>query len=96
MPPAARVTDPTEHGTPLFGQGSPDVRVGGLSAYRAEVDVHLCPMTSSGDPHVGGVVEDGSDTVLINGASAARQGDTITESGPTNEIVGGDPTVLIG
>ena len=38
----------------------------------------------------------GSPTVLINGAPAARQGDTIDESGPPNTIVSGDPTVLIG
>jgi uncharacterized Zn-binding protein involved in type VI secretion len=38
----------------------------------------------------------GSSTVLIEGVPAARQGDTVVESGPPNTIVGGCPTVLIG
>lgn len=96
MPPAARTTDPTGHGTPLSGPGSPDVFIGNLPAYRALTDFHSCPMTTSGDPHVGGVVQAGSSTVFINGAPAARQGDLIAESAPPNTIVGGDPTVIIG
>lgn len=36
MPRLARVTDPTSHGTPLgAGPGSPNVRIGGLPAWRA-------------------------------------------------------------
>ena len=96
MPPAARTTDPTAHGTPLSGPGSPDVFIGGMPAYRALTDVHSCPMSTGPDPHVGGVVQDGSTTVFINGAPAARVGDTIIETGPPNAIVGGEPTVQIG
>ena len=95
MPPAARTTDPTAHGSPLSGPGSPNVFIGGLPAYRAQTDFHACPMTTSGDPHVGGVAQPGSSTVFINNMPAARQGDTIVESGPPNAIVGGDPTVII-
>lgn len=47
-------------------------------------------------PHVGGVVSSGSATVLINGAPAARAGDTIVENGPSNTITAGCPTVQIG
>lgn len=96
MPPAARTTDPTAHGTPLSGPGSPDVLVGGLPAYRALTDVHSCPLTTGPTPHVGGVVQPGSATVFVNGVPAARQGDTIVEAGPPNTIAGGDPTVIIG
>ncbi len=96
MPPAARATDPTAHGTPLSGPGSPNVLIGGLPAYRALTDMHACPLTSGTVPHVGGVVQVGSTTVFINNAPAARMGDTIVESGPPNSIVSGEPTVIIG
>lgn len=96
MPPAARVSDQTAHGTPLTGVGSSNVLIGGLPAWRATMDVHTCPLTTGVVPHVGGPVPVGSTTVFINNAPAARQGDTIAESGPPNTIVAGCPTVLIG
>lgn len=95
MPPAARATDPTAHGTPLPGPGSPDVLIGGLPAWRVGLDVHTCPL-SDPKPHVGGVVQSGSATVLINGAPAARMGDPIAEAGPPNTIVAGCPSVIVG
>lgn len=96
MPPAARALDPTAHGTPLSGPGSPNVMIGGFPAWRALSDFHPCPLTTGPVPHVGGVTQPGSATVLINGLPAARQGDTIVESGPPNTIVAGCPTVIIG
>lgn len=96
MPPAARTLDPTAHGTPLTGAGSPNVLVGGMPAWRALTDVHACPLSTGPVPHVGGTVAVGSSTVLVNGVPAARQGDTVVENGPPNAIVGGEPTVLIG
>ncbi|RLC76688.1 MAG: hypothetical protein DRJ03_28155 [Chloroflexi bacterium] len=98
MPPAARLGDMTAHGTPLGpGPGSPDVLIGGKPAWRANADMHTCPLINpEGTPHVGGVVTLGSTTVFINGLPAARQGDVIVESGPPNTIVMGCPTVLIG
>jgi len=101
MPPAARLGDPTSHGTPLGpGPGSFNVIIGGKPAWRAGSDFHACPLVSGAPPavvpHVGGVVTMGSATVLINNLPAARMGDTIAESGPPNTIVMGDPTVLIG
>lgn len=97
MPPAARLGDPTSHGTPLSpGPGSANVLIGGLPAWRAGADMHTCPLASGPVPHVGGMVALGSLTVLINGLPAARQGDMIVEAGPPNSIALGAPTVLIG
>jgi len=98
LPPAARVGDPTAHGTPLApGPGSANVLIGGMPAWRAGADMHTCPqVTPPAVPHVGGVVAMGSATVLINNLPASRQGDQIVESGPPNAIVMGCPTVLIG
>lgn len=96
MPPAARVTDLTSHGTPLLGPGSTNVLIGGLPAWRALADVHSCPIVTPAGPHVGGPVTVGSPTVFINNVPAARQGDTIVEAGPPNTITMGCPTVQIG
>ena len=97
MPHAARVGDPTSHGTPLSGPGSATVLIGGVPAWRASLDFHACPLTTpGGTPHVGGVVTVGSATVLIEGVPAARAGDQIPEAGPPNSIVSGCPTVDIG
>ena len=97
MPPAARVTDLTSHGTPLSpGPGSLNVLIEGKPAWRALSDFHACPLVSGLVPHVGGVVTIGSSTVLINNLPAARQGDIITEIGPPNTIAIGSFTVLIG
>jgi uncharacterized Zn-binding protein involved in type VI secretion len=60
------------------------------------VDSHACPLANGPDPHVGGVVMKGSLTVFINGFPAARQGDTIVETGGPNAISGGLVTVQIG
>jgi len=93
--PAARVGDPTSHGTPLApGPGSTNVFIGGKPAWRVAADYHSCPLTDP-KPHVGGAVLAGSTGVLINNLPAARLGDPIAESTP-NTIVGGCPTVLIG
>ncbi|MDH3974150.1 MAG: PAAR domain-containing protein [Deltaproteobacteria bacterium] len=95
--PAARVADPTSHGTPLSpGPGSPDVLIGGMPAWRAGSDFHACPLLTALVPHVGGVIAMGSATVLINGLPAARQGDMVVEVGPPNSIAMGCATVLIG
>jgi len=100
MPPAARMGDPTSHGTSLGpGPGSPTVLIGGKPAWRAGSDFHACPQQIPSVPpvpHVGGTVAIGSATVMIGGMPAARMGDMIVESGPPNSIVMGEPTVLIG
>jgi uncharacterized Zn-binding protein involved in type VI secretion len=95
--PAARVGDLTGHGTPLTpGPGAPTVLIGGMPAWRAGGDTHVCPLVDGVKPHVGGVVAMGSTTVLMGGMPAARMGDLIVEAGAPNPIVGGAPTVLIG
>ena len=97
MPMAARVGDTTSHGTPLGpGPGSVNVLIGGMPAWRALSDTHVCPLVTGVVPHVGGVVAVGSTTVLINNLPAARQGDQVIEVGPPNAIAMGAPTVLIG
>lgn len=97
MPPAARLGDLTGHGTPLGpGPGSPTVLIGGMPAWRAVSDFHVCPLVTGIVPHVGGVVAVGSLTVLIEGLPAARLGDIVVEAAPPNTIAMGCPTVLIG
>lgn len=94
---AARVGDMTSHGTPLIpGPGCPTVLIGGMPAWRATGDVHVCPLIDGLKPHVGGVVAVGSVTVMIGGLPAARQGDLIVEAGAPNAIAAGAPTVMIG
>jgi len=95
--PAARVGDPTSHGTPLGpGPGCSTVVIGGQLAWRATTDQHACPLSDGPKPHVGGAVAVGSVTVNIGGLPAARQGDSIVEAGPPNAIAAGAPTVMIG
>lgn len=95
--PAARVGDMTSHGTPLLpGPGCPTVMIGGMPAWRAGSDTHLCPLIDGLKPHVGGVVAAGSATVKIGGLPAARQGDMVVEVGAPNAIAAGAPTVMIG
>jgi uncharacterized Zn-binding protein involved in type VI secretion len=97
VPLAARVGDLTSHGTPLGpSPGSINVMIGGQPAWRAQVDMHACPLVTGVVPHVGGVVAMGSLTVFINGFPAARQGDQVVEAGPPNAIAMGCPTVMIG
>lgn len=97
MPMAARVGDTTAHGNPLGpGPGSPTVLIGGQPAWLATGSTHVCPLSDGPKPHVGGIVAMGSLTVLINNMPAARQGDTLVEAGPSNSIVMGCATVIIG
>lgn len=99
MPAAARLGDMTDHGTPLTSLptgGMHNVFIGGQPAWRAGLDVHVCPLASGTVPHIGGPTQPGSGTVFINGFPAARRGDTIVESGPPNKITGGEQTVQVG
>jgi uncharacterized Zn-binding protein involved in type VI secretion len=72
------------------------VLIGGLPAWRAIADTHVCPLVDGLKPHVGGVVAVGSVTVMIGGLPAARQGDMVVEVGAPNSIALGAPTVMIG
>src|SRR5262245_24297015 len=94
--PAARVGDPTAHGTPLSpGPGQATVLIEGRPAWRAGVDFHACAIGGI-EPHIGGTVESGSATVRIGGHPAARQGDVVLEAGGPNTIAAGAATVRIG
>ena len=73
----------------LSGGGSPDVIIQGLPAWRALIDIHLCPW------HGPGIVIKGSSSVFINGFPATRILDEVVEVVP-NVIIQGSPTVLIG
>jgi uncharacterized Zn-binding protein involved in type VI secretion len=100
--PAARVTDLTTHGSPLFpGPGSPNTLIGFLPAWRTIIDQHACPAASiSGADGIGSVIL-GSPTVFINNQMACRIQDIVVEKpglalGPMNPIAMGCPTVMIG
>ena len=100
--PAARVTDPTTHGSPLApGPGSVTVMIANMPAWRVTIDQHACPAVSiSGADGVGAVMM-GSPTVFIDNQMACRQNDIVVEKpglamGPMNPILMGCPTVLIG
>lgn len=95
---AARVGDPTTHGSPLFpGPGSPNVLIGYMPAWRALADFHACPVVKGVVPDVGGVVVMGSPTVFINFMMACRVMDQVVEiPGGPNPIAMGCPTVFIG
>lgn len=100
--PAARVTDTTTHGSPLFpGPGSPNTLIGNLPAWRTIIDQHACPAASiTGADGIGSVIL-GSPTVFINMQMACRIQDIVVEvpgsvMGPMNPILMGCPTVLIG
>lgn len=59
--------------------------------------MHICPMTTSKVPHVGGPISGpGVPTVLIGGKPAAVIGDMCTCSGPPDTIAQGEATVIIG
>lgn len=102
MPPAARMADPTTHGSPLApGPGSTNVMIGFMPAWRAMIDQHACPLASITGPDGVGSVMMGSPTVFINGMMACRMGDIVLEKpglamGPVNPIIMGCPTVMIG
>ncbi len=102
MPPAARLSDQTTHGTPLApGPGSVNTLIGSLPAWRTMIDQHACPAVSiSGADGVGSVLM-GSPTVLINNQMACRVMDIVVEKpglamGPVNPIAMGCMTVMIG
>lgn len=92
--PAARMGDACAHGGNIVA-GLPTVLIGGMPAARA-TDMHVCPMSDGPKPHVGGPILKGSVTVLIGGLPAARVGDPATCVGPTDMILAGCATVLIG
>lgn len=97
VPMAARVADLTMHLGPLApGPGSSNVFIGGMPAWRAGLDFHVCPAPGA-VPHGAGPALPGEATVIINGMPAARATDFVVEpTGGPDMIAIGCPTVLIG
>src|SRR3982751_3975647 len=109
--PAARLGDSTVHGSPLVGAACTPVVMGGKPAWRI-TDQHTCtipnapPPACDGAPHGPGVTTPGggggTGVTLIGGKAAACLGDIVMEPHalvplpPPNNIVQGEPTVLIG
>ncbi len=93
--PAARLTDPTEHGGIIMAPGCPMVLIGGLPAARI-TDMHVCPMVDGIVPHVGGPIVMGSFTVLVGGLPQARVLDELVCIGPPDMIAMGCLTVIVG
>jgi len=96
VPMAARLGDPTLHGTPLGpGVGSANVFIEGRPAWRGVIDQHLCPLAAPLAHGAGSAV--GEASVRINGFPAVRAGDPIAEpQGGPNPVMSGAVQVLIG
>lgn len=91
MPPAARVSDVSNHGGILTGPGIPTVLVGGLPAAVAG-DLHVCPLPPPGHAPTVSPFPMGSASVQVGGRPALRVGD-VCLCGASAAV--GLPTVLI-
>lgn len=92
MPPAARVTDVTNHGGTIVGPGEATVLIGGMPAAVA-TDTHVCALPPSGHQPTSSPFPAGSTTVMIGGKPALRVGDACACGA---FAVVGEPTVIIG
>lgn len=89
--PAAKTSEETLKATEAASMASL------ITSSAGGADIHSCLTLLPIPPHGPGVVINGSATVLINGLPACRMGDTILEAiGPTNSIIAGEMSVLIG
>lgn len=91
MPPAARVTDTTNHGGTITGPGVATVLITGVPAAVAG-DLHVCALPPNAHQPTVSAFPAGSGTVLIQGRPALRTSDTCA-CGAAAAV--GDPTVLI-
>jgi uncharacterized Zn-binding protein involved in type VI secretion len=92
--PAAPVAEAAEQATKAAAAVAMGSLIGSLAGM---ADKHICETPLPVPPHGPGVIVDGSQTVLINGLPACRQGDTVVEAlGPPNKVTMGLFTVLIG
>lgn len=92
MPPAARVTDLSNHGGTIVGPGVPNVLIGGMPA-AVMGDSHICAIPPPNHVPTVSPFVIGSVTVMIGGKPALRVGDTCV-CGASTAV--GEPTVLIG
>lgn len=91
MPPAARVSDITNHGGTITGPGVSTVLISGKPAAVAG-DIHVCSLPPAGHQPTVSVFPAGSTTVLIEGRPALRISDACL-CGAMAAV--GDPTVII-
>lgn len=92
MPPAARVSDTTNHGGTIVGPGEPTVLIGGMPA-AVMGDNHVCSLPPNSHQPTASPFLIGSTTVFIGSKPAIRVGDTCL-CGASPAI--GEPTVMIG
>jgi uncharacterized Zn-binding protein involved in type VI secretion len=92
--PAARLTDPTDHGG-IITLGCATVLIGALPAARIG-DMHVCPMVTGIVPHVGGPLILGSFTVITGGVPQSRVTDMLICVGPPDMVAMGAPNVMVG
>jgi len=92
MPPAARMSDTTNHGGTILGPGVSTVLIGGLPA-AVLGDNHVCSLPPNSHQPTSSPFVMGSATVLIGGKPALRTGDTCVCGA---SAAAGCPTVLIG
>lgn len=60
-------------------------------------DPHICPQVTGVVPHVGGpIIPPCWPTVFIGNQPAARESDLLVCVGPSDTILSGSPTVIIG
>jgi hypothetical protein len=89
--PAARLAAEAAKGVAAAAMSS------AITTAAAGSDIHVCATPWPTVPHGPAVDIQGSPTVLCRGNRLARQGDKLLEAiGPTNTIVGGCATVLVG
>ncbi|MEM7105407.1 MAG: PAAR domain-containing protein [Bacteroidota bacterium] len=92
MPPAARVTDLTNHGGTVVGPGEATVLIGGVPA-AVVGDNHVCPIPPNTGHITSSPFPTGSMTVMIGGKPALRAGDACLCGA---SVAVGEPTVMIG
>lgn len=92
MPPAARVTDVTNHGGTVVGPGVATVLIGGMPAAVAG-DTHVCALPPQSHQPTSSPFPMGSTTVLVAGKPALRTTDACL-CGAMAAV--GEPTVMIG
>ncbi len=92
MPPAARISDLTNHPGTIVGPGVTSVIIGNKPA-AVSGTTHICALPPLAGPHSPTTIAKGSRTVIIGGKPAARLGDLV---GCGAQIISGARDVLIG
>jgi uncharacterized Zn-binding protein involved in type VI secretion len=59
-------------------------------------DLHSCPLSQGGVPHIGGAILEGCAGVRIDGMPAAVVGSSCACAGPPDTVAAGSSSVFIG